>query len=966
MKNKIKGFFLLVLLVFSTFAALNLINIDKAKANSLVEGLAICNTTLHGDGSGGGWNSTGPSPFIDGTSWTTAIGCYTAVGNVGVDMACFAPHHSNGTLNSVTLGFGGWIHTGLSIQVYISYGYLIDGGLSQQLVGSLVGTTGTYNYSTFNIMFYCKDVNCFRNFVVSLHCGVLSGSVWYNVCWLNQCYIDIDYNYNPMADNPLKQFQTYVKPISLDYSDHLYWGLYGNPLYLNDTTKLDNAHAPVNYIACGINAGWEGKWTFGKLNSTLNGKPFIITNATLILVCKATVGTFNVRISNTTASNTWTVPITEYGIYQNYSINLLTFFSGSAPHNLNNTIMDFYCGYRGSQYNNEQIDAAYICFNSFPKPTLSTSLETLSGEGSWVFVDWRYYYFNETIPGVSIQAQIKSVYLQFNVRTRDGLINCTFYYNYSASSWNYVTNSTQARDLDPVRIGTGINRTSIDGNQTFCFPIWFTPRCEDAYNSTKISVNIWWSDVTNITSSIANYPSLFSIYSHGGFTLHRTVTAGAGNEPGGGVWDYYTTNSSYIVSDVVYRDLQHFKVLLSVNGTCIDRYWQQTFQMGYWTKNGYSPGLSAVINEQAMYGTSNIRTLAFYVYWYNNNNLIKRDTLFCFFHTGAEVPSVGDAFHAEIYVDLWFDSSNGSSLVGGRVNAYEYPMVNNAPSYLQWLSNSWGVWDVASYRSQCYAPLIVSGQRITVDQIIMVDARGGFGAINIPPGVIFNCTDISFDRTQSTTLPLSAISSPPWDQTGVATMSNAGLFGSIFSMFAGIGKWLGDNILFGGLSLWPMFVAFLDTIAGGLGFSHGFSNMITWLSSAWTWMLDSVGYVLNIFNAIFTFCISILGSIVSVFVQAITSFVTLIGMIQGFMGGAYGSGVNLWSQLGILQWLTLAIIFYPLWLIMEWEENGNDWLFNHLHQVWGIFAAIGHYFIVIMTFFLDLAGRIIESIPVVE
>jgi len=98
----------------------------------------------------------------------------------------------------------------------------------------------------------------------------------------------------------------------------------------------------------------------------------------------------------------------------------------------------------------------------------------------------------------------------------------------------------------------------------------------------------------------------------------------------------------------------------------------------------------------------------------------------------------------------------------------------------------------------------------------------------------------------------------------------------------------------------------------------------------------------------------------------VTQWVKIIQGIFSMLGGGLGVGINLWDALGLGTWMILFAILYPIVLLGIWEKKGLDAMLAHIKMLLDIFAWIATAFITVIQLFLNVIGRIIESIPVVE
>jgi len=197
-------------------------------------------------------------------------------------------------------------------------------------------------------------------------------------------------------------------------------------------------------------------------------------------------------------------------------------------------------------------------------------------------------------------------------------------------------------------------------------------------------------------------------------------------------------------------------------------------------------------------------------------------------------------------------------------------------------------------------------------------------------------------------------------------MQAGGLVGAIWSGLRWLGKTLSDFFGPALLDLWSAFVGFIDSIFTWLGFPNAFSRFIAWLVNMWDWLLDSIGYTVDLLISIFSFLTATMTKSVSLFSQIITYWIETIQGVISFLDSGMGAVGGVWDMLGMTWWLTLGCILYPIWLVYLWEEEGFDALINHLTFVYELVMGIVNFFIRIIQTVINVIGSLIESIPVVE
>lgn len=604
---------------------------------------------------------------------------------------------------------------------------------------------------------------------------------------------------------------------------------------------------------------------------------------------------------------------------------------------------------------------------------VSIDLEPDNTGVDWVFTDWRYYTFTATIPSSMYSGDLDYCYIGFTeILTANGTVGFSAWSNSSGWDWAFNTPFPD-RDLDPIR-GKAGSWSNTSDETVITFPLWFTKKCLDIWESSDaVDVLLRFNDTTGADSGwFTAYSNAFRIYTDGGFSRVYDGYGTSGTLPGGRDFNMFAYNNSYIFKDMYWRDLVHIKLVPEIQFYAGYQYFQLVWGIDYVLKDGsYVSGLKLVFEPDAVSYTGVFASNVWINYtasWYSNDTLVKSDDLYAFYH--GDVSTAGDIGHAKFFIDFWFDEGNASTLQGGRINAYEYPMQDTSGAWLRWLSSNWGVKDDVFKQSECIAPVhnVSSSEGLNSENIEFVRV---WSALTVPADeydqyvavISYDIFDTTFSQEKGV---VKGIQTPPWDETNMPVMRNTGVLGAVWSMFQGIGAWLSENILFGGLNLWGTFVAFLDTIVGWFGAPYFFTNLFNWLGEAFNGMLIGASYAWEVVANIFILIASMIGAFVNTVAELVLSFATFISNFVDFIGGGLGAGADLWTELGISTWITVAIIFYPLYLVILWEEKGMGAVIEQLTWIFGLLVWLYHFFEGLIMGAITLVTAIIESIPVAE
>lgn len=583
--------------------------------------------------------------------------------------------------------------------------------------------------------------------------------------------------------------------------------------------------------------------------------------------------------------------------------------------------------------------------------------------GDWVFTNYKYYEFLLE----ANSANINNMSMFFVVPTGLENIGCGFFANETYTT--YLSNMSENNpDGEPVILKQPSVYWDVDEelDTTRCsWLIWFSDRILDVYDPDDC-IDVWFD--YNSSGWYLGEDNLFRIYSAGGFTQnYESDSYFRAYLLEGSPFSFHAENGTSVYNEIWYRDLQHIKLLPDIYCITDSELFLVEYGIDYSIGEGeWLTGWSMIFIADGITGTGAPEVwINGTAYMYDGNGEVGSTTVYMFRH-GENLDKTG--VHFKLWVDLWISEANASSVGAGRINAYEYAMQDNAEEWLRWLVNNWGVKDNATKEYSSMTSLLDgSGNVMSSQQIQMVRVWCNVTVGDVNEGQIIEVRDYSiFDTTRAATLPLLGVSAPVFDETKIPTMEQQGLLGSIWSALSGAWDWLANTILFGGLNLWGHFVNFLDSIAAMLGAPHFFSNLFDAIAEFLVYVVTSLEYIVSVAGGIF----DLFGSLLSAFVLTVADLITsLVNMISGLISafaGAYSGGVNIWNQLGISSWITLALIMYPLYLLLLWEEKGIDAVVQQLTWIFGLLSWIFGFMWHLIQLLISMVQGIIESIPIAE
>lgn len=505
-------------------------------------------------------------------------------------------------------------------------------------------------------------------------------------------------------------------------------------------------------------------------------------------------------------------------------------------------------------------------------------------------------------------------------------------------------------------------------------------------NVTSFTYDIYYDEVL-MNSSVAFYQNITSISvlmldtDTGGVPQTDTATVFVDNIK---VWSPVTGgNSGEATATVTFRKFQHIHTQFAI-GIPVGFSELQYPNEGYvefgidycindtWIENGWKVRIS-ILDARiagAEWTVEGNNWIKLYVAWYDHlDGFVKADTVYTLWEGGPGGLGWGGGKtdYFRLWLDLWFNKVNGSQLVGGRVNSYYYGMHDNAHSWFTWLTGSdWGpmVDDVS--QSMYFNSLTDSnGNVISSRQIELMRIRAKvWRSANYDFRWMLRDFDIlNFELALT---EMRGIDTPIFVATKTADMPQGGFLAALAAAlndgFSVLAEAMGPVLL----SFWDTFVGFIDTVFSWAGWPNGFSQILSWIGTLLNYIVDGFTYMLTFLSSWFTFMFSFLGKLFNTLSIAVTYWVQIIQNIFSMISGGLGTGINIYESLNLPVWIILLAILYPIFLFEIWDQRGIEPMLGHVKMVADIFGWIFHMLLSTVQLFLNLIGRIIESIPVVE
>jgi len=148
--------------------------------------------------------------------------------------------------------------------------------------------------------------------------------------------------------------------------------------------------------------------------------------------------------------------------------------------------------------------------------------------------------------------------------------------------------------------------------------------------------------------------------------------------------------------------------------------------------------------------------------------------------------------------------------------------------------------------------------------------------------------------------------------------------------------------------------------------NNGFSTILGWISSFFSWFTSGVTYLVNILTSVFQLFAATLQTIIDVFVIFVNQWVSMIGFASNLFTGVYTSGVNVVTDYNLWGWMQLLAVCYIIWLYYLLIRDGLESVARHFEFMFNAFTFLFSLFLGVSQFFFRLIVTIIESIPIVE
>jgi len=538
------------------------------------------------------------------------------------------------------------------------------------------------------------------------------------------------------------------------------------------------------------------------------------------------------------------------------------------------------------------------------------------------------------------------------------------YYKASSEEWELWSGS----EIAQLKAGA----KTVEGNTTWLtFKIYLKSTVLDKLNA---DLYIYANDTSGGSVGWIVHLDLFNIYSQGG--IPAIISSGnASRITGGGVFDLYSEGGSYVIANLTYRNLQSFHAIFHITindwdiwdieeaDICYYEFGIDYYYRGIWIR-GWSVSLEL---ENAWIGASEQR-LTWNITWYWKGQKVSTALLNSFpvWQGGADDP-VSTSF----ILDLWYSIENGSTIAGGRITSEYYAMRDNSNPWLRWATGSnWGVIVTNVTQLMFFHQLedeygnVISCRQITLSRLwAKIDYQYRSGIIPARTEIRdWDNFEIKIAKGE-----MEGVNTPHFVPTKTPDMPQGGFFAVLYSAITSVFDRIVHALSLAGLTAWNTFVGFMDTVFATFGYPNLFSNLISWLNSFGTWLIYSMTQLITLLTYIYNFIKQPLFTFLWVFQLMLTGWLDIIIKVKGIIDGTITGTVNLWTYFNFSYWASLVPIMFVIYEMDKCSRAGSlQPAIDDMKLLMDILVFIIDLFLKIANFFLNLIGRIIESIPVVE
>ena len=581
---------------------------------------------------------------------------------------------------------------------------------------------------------------------------------------------------------------------------------------------------------------------------------------------------------------------------------------------------------------------------------------------------WRYYYYNET------------KYMGINVIGFEGLKENEFiagtiftnYTYYNASGINQNVSRLQWRFILGVQVVDCFNRTL------------------SYYGENK------WG---NVTSGDTTYDEI-NIYNLGGYVTY-SIQGDAGRILKGDAWELWAENGtvgnpSYAYAETIFRKLQHVHFLVEID---LDLEWNSgndefDFDGGGYVEYGIDyrmdqlwvtgwkvriyPQLTTSIDVGNHGGGDDQNWIYWSIEWYYNNSIVDQDFIYsnCYGYDHFDSRhGYTNRTSAQLWVDLWFNKMNASTVIAGRVNSYYYGCYEQGNPW--WFGYGafrpmTGDRDASMYFDDLKD---INGTIFSCQELEIIRAWANVTKWDYTPDAqdtkweIMNYEILNFLTAQDR---MKGIDTPIFVQTKILEVTTQhGFLQPLWNVINNLGATIWNGVLGVTKTLWGA----MDSLLLFMGFPEGTWSRITYFIMAIPNLLVTlINYIpmildnmISLIGNMFGFLTITIGRFIWFLGHFATTWITWVTEIINFFTGGFSGIRNLWELLDLEQWFMLFItIIFPMWWIERvWtSKNSLKQLQDDLKTFSSFYTGIFNFLKDMVILIRNLLGAIRSVLPI--
>jgi len=512
-----------------------------------------------------------------------------------------------------------------------------------------------------------------------------------------------------------------------------------------------------------------------------------------------------------------------------------------------------------------------------------------------------------------------------------------------------------------IRAGT---YTKEDDENVFTFSLYFQDRIFD-----KLNVNIYTYS-SNIDAKI--YPwdvfasDWFNIYNLGGLTTLET-SGTAGRTFGGDYFNLYASSTNaWAQTNITWRKLQHWRMSFAVDFNLSvpnhpaedDNYVE--FGTYYCINDIWVKGWKVRLNVTDSDNSADASWNEVECTWFRGEDgswVITHNSYVYLFFEGHSTRTENVL---RFWLDIWFNQENSSSIAGGRITSYYYPMWKSG--FLG--TGGWGRWqgeptdashEVRHHSDYFMNLLDAKGNVTTSPQITLMKAftkvACDYTAYDITIREI-GSLDYRFAPNE-----MQGVPTPEFTDPSMIEESAGGWWGGLIWAISNLGILLTASFNVANFGFWNGLTLFLDTIFSLVGWGNGFSLLMGWIESFLTWMQDAISYMAQMLVSMFIIFGSWLGLAIAQFSDIANGFVVIYNQLLWI----WEQGNNGW--LAVSDWVTPLLPLLPLALfIWIFAVDSIEGSIKRVKMLWDVFSGIIVFLIHIANFIFGLITGLIEAV----